>query len=478
MKSTFTKKLIGLVLSLFSLTALAQCPSVTSLGVIYGANGSVSVTPVINGTVSPTQTMYYWQIIPNANQYSTSFQSQGEFQFPANGTYLVCLSFNDSLNGCTSNQYCDSININNMAPTSCSASFLSYSDSNCVTYFVNSSIGNNLTYSWHINGLNYYTTNVNVNLANGSYPVILETFSNGMFCDSTYQLINVSCSGTNTVSCYADFTFYIDSTTCETHITNLSTGNNLTYQWYDMANNDTLLSTAVNPTLSLAGGYPRIGLYTFSNGTFCDSISQYINVSCGGTVTPSPCLANAQFNVFADSVNSGNFYVYDLSSGTGTVSYLWNFGDGTSSSQAYPFHQYAVPGSYIICLTITATSDSLTCSDIHCDSSSVHRMAAGFLMSQIQVVPQSVTGIKQTERVIGLRAFPNPMADELIIEGTAIGSNKLSFALIDALGRITLSGNLTTSKESINTSVLKKGFYTLSVFNEKGISVSTIKLVK
>lgn len=477
MKTTFTKKLIGLTLSLFSLTALAQCPSITSLGVTYGANGTVSVTPVINGTVSPTQTMYYWQITPNATQYSTSFQSQGEFQFPANGNYMVCLSFNDSLNGCSSNQYCDSIIISNMAPSSCNAAFTSYSDSNCVTYFVNSSAGNNLTYNWHINGLNYYTTNVNVTLTNGSYPVILETFSNGMFCDSTYQLINVSCSGTNTVSCNAGFTFYVDSNTCETYITNQSTGNNLTYQWYDMATNS-LLSTAANPTLNLASGYPSIGLYTFSNGTFCDSISQYINVSCGGTVTPSPCQANAQFNVFADSLNTGSFFVYDSSTGTGIVSYLWNFGDGTSSTQAYPFHQYAVPGSYIICLTITATSGSITCSDMYCDSSSVQRMASGFLMSQIQVLPQSVTGIKLTEKVIGLRAYPNPLTDELFIEVTSTDNSKLTYVLVDALGRIILKGNLDNSKITINTSNLEKGFYSLSINNEKGVFLKTIKLVK
>lgn len=478
MKATFTKKLAGLALSLFSLTALAQCPSIASLGVTYGANGTVSITPVITGTVSASQTMYYWQITPNASQYSNTFQSQGEFQFPANGAYLVCLSFNDSLNGCSSNQYCDSISISNMAPSSCNAAFTSYSDSNCVTYFVNSSTGNNLTYNWHINGLNYYTTNVNVTLANGSYPVILETFSNGMFCDSTYQMVNVSCSGTNTVSCYAGFTFYVDSNTCETYITNQSSGNNLTYQWYDMSNNDTLLSTAVNPTLNLASGYPRIGLYTFSNGTFCDSISQYINVSCGGTVTPSPCQANAQFTIFADSLNAGSFYLYDLSSGTGTVSYFWNFGDGTSSSQAYPFHQYAVPGSYIICLTITATSGSLTCSDIYCDSSSVQRMAAGFLMSQIQVLPQSITGIKQTEKVIGLHAFPNPLTDELTIEVISIDNNKLTYVLVDALGRNILKGNLDSLKTTINTSVLEKGFYSLSISNEKDVSLKTIKLVK
>lgn len=479
MKTTITKKLMGLALSVFSITAMAQCPSITNLNVVLGANGTASITPVISGTVSPNMTMYYWQISPSGNVSSNTFQPQGEFQFYSNGTYTVCLNFSDSLNGCVSSQYCTSISISNMAPSSCNADFTAYTDSNCVTYFTNTSTGSNMTYGWTINGINYTSTNPSVNLPNGNYSVLLQTYYAGQPCDSISHSVNVGCSGTNTVSCHAGFTFYVDSTTCETHITNQSTGNNLTYQWYDMANNDTLLSSVQNPILNLASGNPRIGLLTFSNGTFCDSLSQNVNVSCSGTVTPSPCQANAQFNVYADSLNAGSFYVYDLSTGTGAVSYLWNFGDGISSSQAYPFHQYAVPGHYIICLTITATSASLTCSDMYCDSSSIQRVAAGFLMSQIQVYPQSVTGIKQSEIVTGLKAFPNPITDELTIEATTSpGDNKLSYILTDALGRKVIAGDLNNSKTTINTSTLEKGFYNLSIRNEKGVSIKTIKLVK
>ena len=99
-------------------------------------------------------------------------------------------------------------------------------------------------------------------------------------------------------------------------------------------------------------------------------------------------------------------------------------------------------------------------------------------MSQINVIPQSTTGIKNTEIIIGLNAYPNPMADELTIEATTKDNSKLNYALIDALGRVVLTGNMENSKATINTSALEKGFYSLSITDEKGSSLKAIKLVK
>jgi hypothetical protein len=565
---TIKQTILGIALCVFSWAVNAQCTfTLTNLNVSLGSNGTATITPVTTGTTSPMFTNYYWQIYPNGAQNNSSTQSMGEFQFPANGTYSVCLNISDSLNGCWSNQYCTSVTISNMSASSCNAAFTAYTDSNCVTYFVDGSTGSNLSHQWHINGTTYYTANPNVTLPNGSYPVVLETFSNGAFCDSTYQYVTVGCGGTNTVSCQASFVFYTDSS-CLTHFTNTSTGTNLTYYWYDMSNGFSLLSTGTDLSVNLGDSINYIGLYAYSNGTFCDSATAYINTTCnsggpsgscqasytyyrdstcvthfintstgsnltyswnidgttystanpvvyllsgyhnvslytysngsfcdsiGGlnsylvnscstnTTTPAGCQANSQFVIFADSSNTGNYFAYNLSSGSGNLSYLWNFGDGTSSTQQYPFHQYAVPAQYIVCLTVTGTYTNTfggvtTCSDTYCDSSSVQKTAA-FLMSQMNVIPQSVTGIKQTEFSTLINAYPNPMTDELTIESSVVDS-KLTYILMDALGRTILSGNLENSKATLNTGSLAKGFYSLSLSNEKGNALKTIKLVK
>ena len=234
--------------------------------------------------------------------------------------------------------------------------------------------------------------------------------------------------------------------------------------------------------MNLPQGYSILQLATFSNGTFCDSVVNYVYVDCGNPATS--CQAYSNFIVFPDSVNlgSGIYSIYNFSSGNGTISYLWDFGDGTTSSQTYPSHQYAVPGSYIVCLTTTVLYSNAvgtsTCSSTYCDSSSVQKMAAGFLMSQVNVIPLSVTGIKQPEKEISLSAFPNPIADELTIEAITSNNNAIIYVLVDALGKIALTGNLNNSKATINTSNLEKGFYSLSITNEKGHKLKTIKLVK
>jgi hypothetical protein len=105
-------------------------------------------------------------------------------------------------------------------------------------------------------------------------------------------------------------------------------------------------------------------------------------------------------------------------------------------------------------------------------------MASGFVMSQFNVIPQASTGIKQAEILTELNAYPNPIADELTIEATTKDNSKLNYLLVDALGRVVLSGTIENSKATINTSALEKGFYSLSITNEKESSLKAIKLVK
>ena len=567
---TIKQTLLGFALSVISITAVAQCPTAVSLTVTSNpSNGNLTVTQLFNAPTNTTSSMYniYYLYGSSTSYYANSFGANGIGSFTniPTGTYSLCINDSVYCGGFYSHLYdCIAITITNtVAPSPCNVSFTYYTDSMCITHFVNSTTGTNLSYDWYINGTNYSTIDPSIGLPNGSFGATLVSYSNGLVCDSMYQNVSVACNGGSTVTptpCMAHFQTYTDSL-CNTHFVNISTGSNLSYNWYingvnytssnpivSLANGtysvmlfnysngslcdsinsyitvscngggtitptpcsasftsytDSLCSTYLsntstgssinsywlvdgnyysgyNQTLQLANGMHNVSLYNYSNGSFCDSTIQIINVACNsGTVNPSSCQANSSFLIFADSINSGNYFAYNMSSGTGTTSYLWNFGDGSTSTLQYPFHQYVTPGHYIVCLTVTATNGTTTCTDSYCDSSSVQRVAAGFLMHQINVIPQGITGVKENTLINGLKTYPNPLTDVLTIEVELTNNTtELAYTIVDALGKVILKNNLKDSKTTINTSDLEKGFYFLSISTQDGKVIKTSKLVK
>lgn len=194
--------------------------------------------------------------------------------------------------------------------------------------------------------------------------------------------------------------------------------------------------------------------------------------------TTNVCESTSHFSVISDTMNPGVYKGYNNCTGIGNFSYLWDFGDGTTSTLQYPSHQYSVPGQYVICLTLSTTSGTVTCTDTYCDSSSVQKMAAGFLMSQFNVIAPIVTSINETEKTIDIKTYPNPISDELIIEFTNKDFEKLNYVLTDALGRTVFSNNFEKDKTTINTSQLSKGFYNLNIINTGGNKIKTLKIIK
>ncbi|MBE9492065.1 MAG: PKD domain-containing protein [Bacteroidetes bacterium] len=76
---------------------------------------------------------------------------------------------------------------------------------------------------------------------------------------------------------------------------------------------------------------------------------------------------DCQANFFArtDSMNTFIYYFYDTSLGIHD-SWLWEFGDGQSSTEQNPIHTYNATGVYYVCLTISDSSGA--CLDTYCSS--------------------------------------------------------------------------------------------------------------
>jgi PKD repeat protein len=126
--------------------------------------------------------------------------------------------------------------------------------------------------------------------------------------------------------------------------------------------------TNLDGTYSIELNLPAPAFWaTVSTITYCDPSGGFLNVFvpisngvatadffvCEDSFPPSPdCFA--VFNIEpVDSLSfqfTSFYYAWDS---VQAVSYLWDFGDGTTSTEANPVHTYAQDGFYIITLTIT-----------------------------------------------------------------------------------------------------------------------------
>lgn len=136
--------------------------------------------------------------------------------------------------------------------------------------------------------------------------------------------------------------------------TNQSTGDFNSWEW-DFG--DGITSTAYHPVHE----YSSYGTYyvclTITDGVSCT------DVFCDTIFVEPDCEADFNFTY----VPTTPIYVQftDLSTGY-PDSWLWNFGDGTTSNEQNPVHPFVTPGTYNVCLIIEHNDTVYACADSIC----------------------------------------------------------------------------------------------------------------
>ena len=125
------------------------------------------------------------------------------------------------------------------------------------------------------------------------------------------------------------------------------TSGTISYQW---TFGDGATSTSAVPSHSYTQpGTYAVHLVVTTNNGCKDSLTQSV------VVAPMPNVQVAGNNNM-QCVNGNNFTFSNNSTIlTGSMTWHWDFGDGITSTQFNPVHNYTTPGNYIV--TITATSD-------------------------------------------------------------------------------------------------------------------------
>lgn len=339
----------------------------------------------------------------------------------------------------------------------CTASFIPY-DSVGYGYFVNTSSGSGLTCTWDFGDGTFGSGTGDIThlySTTGTYYVCLTVTNFLATCTSTYcDSIRISSSSSG--SCNALFGSADSVTFFQFYDASTGAGS-LTYFWdFGDGTNSTTVGDETHVYAS-AGTYLVCLTVSDTSGSCSDTYCNYVTVM-GGTL-PS-CYAG--FSIVQDSTNLFNYFIYNYSTSSGTITYLWDFGDGSSSTLAYPSHTYATTSPVTICLTIT---DGASCTDTYCDS-----ITPGMMMSSVFTINVlNPMGVSENENTItSLENYPNPFSDNTTINYAINKEATVSISVVDLLGNTIaeiVNENKASGEYSItwNSQTVSDGMYLLQL---------------
>jgi PKD repeat protein len=296
----------------------------------------------------------------NFGDGETSFCNDPQHAFESPGSYDVCLHILNIDSGLTSQNW-KTIDIN--PDPFCKAGFVGIQSviNPKAVKFVDLSKGEIAIWSWDFGDGNSSTLKnpLHLYLDGGTYTVCLEVTDISGTCTDQYcveLIIDFE------MLCQADFD-YIPAQDQSLKVGFIDRSEGIMNEWlWDFGDGN--ISTEPNPEHAYADSGVYVVSFSISNS---DSL-----LWCNAAITkeifvfsPAPdCHAN--FIAHPDSgVNKPNFFhFHDISAGQPNE-WLWDFGDGNTSTEQHPRHQYAESGAYEVSLTIAHNNPyGDDCSDV------------------------------------------------------------------------------------------------------------------
>ena len=198
-------------------------------------------------------------------------------------------------------------------------------------------------------------------------------------------------------------------------------------------------------------GMPEICADMIDNN--CNSVVDEEGCTGGGT---GGC--NPEITLISDSAlwseTPGVVWILFPFNPSNTMTYFWSFGDGNTSTEAFPTNIYELDGTYTVCLTVT---DANGCTGMTCVTFTVTPEGdflpggmpmTGFTLNVVNAVPNNVTEVA-AEAVV--EAFPCPFNDELTVAVQSPVAGLAQLSCYDMTGAL-------VSQEQINVSTQRNTF--------------------
>ena len=218
--------------------------------------------------------------------------------------------------------------------------------------------------------------------------------------------------------------------------------------------------------------YTTAGIYNvcqiISGLTFSDTLCHTVNVT---GAAPGTCMA--LYDAARTTFNSNVITITDLSYGA-NLTYLWDFGDGNTSSVPLPSHSYSGTGPYQLCLTV---DNGAGCNQTFCDSLFAVDSLGHSVMQPISIDvvngPSSGTsvGINETTSATSVELAPNPFNETTVFTIHSSTANQLyTFEMMDVLGKhVREIKDIHEHQFTISRNGIKDGLYFYKVMNNEGV---------
>jgi len=348
----------GIFVACLTITTTAGCTS-TYCDTVYlisntNCQTAFTVTPQVNNTFTfiPASSgtapfTYTWNFGDGPNATSSASITH---TYTTPGSYTVCVYATDA-NGCISN-YCQQVTVTN---TNCNASFNPTLLNNTFTYNLNPTTPGG---TWTITPGSFLQPDPNgiVTFPNAGLYSICYTApgNNGTSCTLCDSLVVGNPNG----GCTAGFTTqpngndslgWVFVGTFDGQVNNQAT-----YTW-DFGDGNTGVGGPTTQHYYQTPGIYNVCVIVSYNGC----TATYCNVVYAGGNINGGCDASFTFT----DANLLNSYVFIPVNNGNTYSHLWDFGDGTQSTQQSPIHTFTGNGIYLVCHTLFNNNG---CQDTEC----------------------------------------------------------------------------------------------------------------